>query len=335
VGRAWIARCATAACAAAATGPVQLASAGPGIAGTAAVAHLCHVWPHGGKSRTKLADKLDRDIEAAVHGRGGTYAVRVKDPDLGIECQLHYTEHFKSASAVKATILAALLWKAHHHHRRLSAYEKSLAYAMITVSDNNAATALWNDVGRPSLQTFLGLARMKQTILGPGGFWGLTLLTAHDETTLLWLLLMANPVLTRSARDYELSLMAHVVSYERWGVPAGAPDGFTVHVKNGWAPLDAPFWNVNSIGCFTKGRQAYSIVVLTAGNPSMPYGITTIENVAVKVHHDLNAHLAAAVPRSTRNPSWGIPDEQVPGNPGRLRRSASRARQITNMHQSQ
>jgi hypothetical protein len=183
---------------------------------------------------------------------------------------------------------------------------------MITVSDNNAATALWNDVGRPALQTFLGLATMNQTIPGPGGFWGLTLLTAHDETTLLWLLLMANPVLTRSARDYELSLMAHVVSYERWGVPAGAPAGFTVHVKNGWAPLDAPFWNVNSIGCFTKGPQAYSIVVLTAGNPSMAYGITTIENVAVKVHHDLNSHLAAAVPRSTRNPSWGIPDEQVP-----------------------
>jgi beta-lactamase class A len=311
-GRAWIAGCATVACAAVSIGPAQAASARPGVAGTAAAAHLCHAWSHGGKTRTKLADKLDRDIEAAVHGRGGTYAIRVKDPDLGIECQLHYTEHFKSASVVKATILAALLWKAHHHHRSLTAYEKSLARAMITVSDNNAATALWNDVGRPSLQTFLGLATMKETVLGPGGYWGVTLLTAHDETTLLWLLLKPNPVLTTSARHYELSLMAHVVSYERWGVPAGAPAGYTVHVKNGWAPLDAPFWNVNSIGCFTKGSQAYSIVVLTAGDPSMAYGITTIENVAVKVHHDLNSHLAAAVPRSTRNPSWGIPDEQVP-----------------------
>ena len=311
-GRAWITGCATAACAAVAIAPVQAAPASQGMAGAAALAHLCHVWPHGGKTRTRLADKLDRDIEAAVDGRGGTYAIRVKDPGLGIECQLHYTEHFKSASVVKATILAALLWKAHHHHRGLTAQEKSLAQAMITVSDNNAATALWDDVGRAGLQTFLGLATMKETVLGPGGYWGLTLLTAHDETTLLWLLMKPNPVLTTSARHYELSLMAHVVSYERWGVPAGAPAGFTVHVKNGWAPLDAPFWNVNSIGCFTKGSQAYSIVVLTAGDPSMAYGITTIENVAVRVHHDLNPHLAAAVPRSTRNASWGIPDEQVP-----------------------
>ena len=275
-------------------------------------ARLCHVWLVNGQKRINLADKLDTDIEAAVHGRGGAYAVRLQDPDLGIECGLHSYNHFKSASVVKATILAALLHKAEVKHRSLTAKEKTDAHAMITLSDNGAATRLWNDVGRSWLQKFLDLAKMKRTVLGPGGYWGVTLLTAYDETLLLWLLLTPNSVLTTADRNYELSLMAHVVSYERWGVPAGAPAGFKVHVKNGWAPLDPPFWNVNSIGCFTKGSKAYSIVVLTSGDPSMAYGITTIEKVAVKIHHDLNSGLAAAVPRSTPNASWGIPDEQVP-----------------------
>ena len=316
-GRAWITGCAAVAWAATSIVPAQAAWAASQDTARPAVAkapHQCTAWTHDGQKRTQLADKLDTDIEAAVHGRGDTYGVRVKDPDLGIECGLNSTEHFKSASAIKATILAALLLKAHEQHRGLTGHEKSLAYSMITVSDNNAATALWNDVGRASLQKFLDLGKMKATVLGPGGYWGDSLLTAKDETTLLWLLLQPNAVLTTAARDYELSLMANVVSYERWGVPAGAPAGFKVHVKNGWAPLDAPFWNVNSIGCFTHGKKAYSIVVLTAGNPSMAYGITTIENVAIKVHHDLNSSLAAAVPRSTRNASWGIPDENTPRN---------------------
>ena len=228
-GRAWIAGCAAVAWAATSVVPAQAAWAASQDTARPAVAkapHLCTAWTHDGHKRTQLADKLDTDIEAAVHGRGDTYGVRVKDPDLGIECGLNSTEHFKSASAIKATILAALLLKAHEQHRSLTAHEKSLAYSMITVSDNNAATALWNDVGRAGLQKFLDLGKMKATVLGPGGYWGDSLLTAKDETTLLWLLLRPNAVLTTAARDYELSLIAHGVSYERWGGPAGAPAGF-------------------------------------------------------------------------------------------------------------
>jgi beta-lactamase family protein len=293
--------------------PAQVALAGQRAAGPGTtVAPICHAWPHNGITRTKLAARLSSDIAAAVRGRVDTYSVRVRDPFLGIGCGLHATQHFYSASVIKATILAALLRKAHAQHRSLTAREKYLATLMITRSDNYAATVLWNDVGRTALQRFLDLAKMNQTVLGPDGYWGLSLLTAHDQTLLLWVLLKPNDVLTRSARLYELYLMAHVIASQRWGVPAGAPSGFTVHVKNGWAPLSPPFWNVNSIGCFTHLDKNYSIVVLTAGNPTEAYGITTIENVAIRVHHDLNPGLAAVVPRSTPNATWGIPDEPIP-----------------------
>jgi Beta-lactamase enzyme family len=318
-GKAVLAGSAVAACAAMAAAPAQSAAAQHQAGAASAVTRICWAWAHDGQKRTKLAGQLSGDIERALRGRAGTYSVRVQDPHLGIGCGLSTGLHFDSASAVKATILAALLSKAKAQHRALTAKEKSLARLMITQSDNDAATDLWNDVGRYRLQRFLDLAGMSQTVLGPTGYWGLTQITAHDESLLLWLLLDPNSVLTTADRSYELTLMADVIPSQRFGVPAGAPAGFTVHVKNGWLPVPTSKspWYVNSIGCFTRGDGAkdYSIVVLThqaAAHPSMSYGVTTIEDVAVVVHRDLNAGAQAAVPRSAPNPSWTVPDEPIP-----------------------
>jgi hypothetical protein len=298
-----------------------VATAVPAQAVTAAAATgICKALPVNGQPPdAALATKLSRGIRRALSSRVDAYGLEVNDPHLGILCTLHSTERFLSASVVKATILAALLHKAKADHRGLTGSETHLARLMITQSDNNAATALWNDVGRSWLQRFLGLARMSETVLGPGGYWGLTQITSRDESRLLWLLMTPGTVLTRNDRAYELTLMSQVIPAQRWGVPAGAPAGFTVHVKNGWAPLptgDDP-WYVNSIGCFTRGAGAkdYSIVVLTRqtpSHPSMAYGVTTMEDVALVIHRDLNAGTLAAVPRSTPNPSWTVPDEPVP-----------------------
>ena len=40
-----------------------------------------------------------------------------------------------------------------------------------------------------------------------------------------------------------------------------------------------PGWFVNSIGCFTRADRNYSVVVLTQGNPTMGYGVATVEDV--------------------------------------------------------
>src|SRR5581483_1376218 len=124
-------------------------------------------------SHPALAAKLARDIAAARRGRVSAVAVGVNDPALGLTCSLNGSQHFDSASVVKATILAALLRKALDQGRFLTGREDALAAAMITRSDNNAASALWADTGRRALQRFLDLAQMRQTLLGAGGFWGL------------------------------------------------------------------------------------------------------------------------------------------------------------------
>jgi beta-lactamase class A len=266
-------------------------------------------------SHPALAARLARDIRAAGRGRVSTVSVRVDDPGNGLGCWFRGARHFDSASVVKVTILGALLRKALDQHRYLTGTEAAEATAMITVSDNNAASALWDELGHHYLQHFLNLAKMKETVLGPGGYWGLTQITAHDEVLLLRLLLHKNPVLDTTSRRYALRLMAQVIPSQRWGVPAGAPTRLIVHVKNGWLPLPTHGWRINSIGCFTGRGAGYSIVVLTEDNPTMAYGVRTIEAIARVIHRDLNPGTTSVIAPSKASPSWGRPDEHIPALP--------------------
>ena len=268
-----------------------------------------------------LAAKMSKDIASSYSDRTSHVGVEVIDPaaGIGITCGLNNTWRFYSASTVKVTILAALLRKAGEQHRSLTAKEKSKAWSMITVSDNNAATYLWNDVGMSWLQHFLNLAHMTHTMLGRGGYWGLTLETAYDESLLLQLLVRPNSVLTPSNRSYELHLMANVIASQRWGTPAGVPSGFAVHVKNGWLPVPGYGWFINSLGAFTKTGQTYTVDILTDRNATMSYGVTTVQDIAQAINRDLHSSAVSRVPPSAPFATWGQPDETIPATlPARL-----------------
>jgi hypothetical protein len=117
------------------------------------------------------------------------------------------------------------------------------------------------------------------------------------------------------SRAYALGLMAQVISSQQWGVPAGAPRSVTVHVKNGWLPRATHGWRINSIGSFTWSKGWYSVVVLSMDNPTMSYGITTVEAIARVIHRDLNPTVKTVIPLSAPNPAWGTPDELIPALP--------------------
>jgi len=260
-----------------------------------------------------LAARLSHDIQASLAGRDDSHAMTVFDQHRSVRCALNQGLQFHSASVVKAIILASLLRWHQETGKPLTANEKYLATLMITQSDNSAATALWDEVGHTRMQHFLNLAHMNETVLDPDGYWGLTEITAHDELTLLQTLTAHNSVLSDYSRAYELDLMAQVIPSQRWGTPAGAPSGLTVHVKNGWLP-DPSLWVINSIGVFNGYGRDYMMAVLTAGNPSMAYGVDTIEEVAEVIHRDLNAGLpkAGAPLPPTPAPAHPTPDEALP-----------------------
>jgi hypothetical protein len=228
---------------------------------------------------------MSRGILAAVRGAPDV-GVAVSDAHTGVSCEFQPDRHFASASIVKVIILAALLHEVAAGHGVLSAGQAGLSREMITESDNAAADTLWDEVGRANLQRFLDLAGMAHTLLGPGILWGLTQATASDELRLLTVLTSANPVLDRASREYELQLMAQVIPAQRWGVPAGAGPGVTVHVKNGWLP-DPQLWVVNSIGTFSSDDGVYRIAVLSQGNPAMGEGIALVQGIATVVNRAL------------------------------------------------
>jgi len=300
-----------------------------GTAGAAPLGHRGAKYPTGicasFGTHASTAAAISRRILRAVQERASEtpgVAVRMDDPHLGIDCYLNSREHFDSASVVKTIILGTLLNKREREHLSLlSARQRQLAREMITESDNNAATALWDEDGQKNLVYFLHAAGMNDTQLNPA--WGLTQITAQDETILLRNILeRPNTVLSTHGQQYELKLMSQVIPSQHWGVSASTPRSFTLSIKNGWAPLpyvNSP-WYVNSTGAFINSNPArdYTIVVLTRGNANETNGVITIEDVAGPINRALAGAGALFSPAHTKPyPSWNIPDEPVPAAPAR------------------
>ncbi|WP_330238837.1 serine hydrolase [Streptomyces sp. NBC_00525] len=282
------ARARAALCAAVAAGvlaPISFAAA-PASAATAKVSCT--------SGRAGLAAKLSKDITAALKGRKSTVSVALYDRSTKTTCTLRATAKYDSASIVKATVLATLLWDNAKRGRHLTQREIDLSTRMITKSDNDATTALWKQLGVGKVNAFLKAAGMTHTVPGSGGYWGLTQITAQDQQRLLSLLTSKNSVLTAGSRSYELGLMKKVVAAQRWGTPAGARTGTTVQVKNGWLQRSTHGWRVHSIGAFTGNRHDYALTVLTQDNKTMSDGVNTIQAVARVVHTDLNPRIAHA-----------------------------------------
>ncbi|MEU6814906.1 serine hydrolase [Streptomyces sp. NPDC046860] len=238
-------------------------------------------------AKAGLAAKLSKDIDAALAGRKGSVALGVYERGTNTTCTLRATSAYDSASTVKVTVLATLLWDAKKRNRYLTSTEASLATAMITKSDNAATSKLWKQLGTTKIKGFLSAAGMTKTTPGADGYWGLTQINVTDEQKLLKLVTAKNSVLSDNSRAYILKLMGQVVSSQRWGTPAGAPSTVAVHVKNGWLSRATHGWRVHSLGTFNGAGHDYTITVLTQDNSSMDYGVATIQNVSRAVHKDL------------------------------------------------
>lgn len=186
---------------------------------------------------------------------------------------------FETASIVKVDILVSLLVQ---RNGSLTTSQKALAKSMITVSDNAAATTLFQAIGSAS-----GLNRTNQTLglvqtsAGTNGNWGLTRTTAADQIRLLQLVFVHNSVLSDASRTYVSALMSSVTGDQDWGVTAAATDEDNIAVKNGWLPRTTTgLWDVTSIGCVEARGHRLLVVVLVTSARSMAAGVSTIEKAA-------------------------------------------------------
>ena len=150
----------------------------------------------GERPPTPAVSLLLRALDAALDRRTGVVSAAVLDLRNGNLYTYRPDEEVITASVVKVQILGALLVRAQHTGQPMSAADQALASDMIELSDNDDASALWNEIGgAPTVAAFDRSVGMLATT--PNLSWGLTTTTASDQVKLLEHLVEPNGVLTR------------------------------------------------------------------------------------------------------------------------------------------
>ncbi len=268
------------------TAPAPAASAGHRTPAASAV-RRAHADPFGTMATSYLSARSDAVLAAVYDLRTGqTWSLGAGPPQA-------------EASVVKLDVLETLLAERGGSSAGLADGDRSLARQMIEDSDNDAATTLWYEVGGPDkIRAFNAAAGLTRTspsscVVCPGFAWpgwGLTTTVPTDQIALLRELVRPGTLLTAADRSYALSLLENVTPSQRWGVSGGVPAGVTVALKNGWLPLDSSDtnWQINSVGWISGRGRDYLMAVLTTGNPTEQYGISTIDRLAAIIWQDMS-----------------------------------------------
>jgi beta-lactamase class A len=185
-------------------------------------------------------------------------------------------------STAKVPIMLAVLDRAVREDRRVSQRERGLIEAMIQQSDNNAASILLAEVGGADhVTSYLRGIGLDGTEIN-GYAWGASTTTAQDMARLMAKIGNYTILVPRLCR-YALQTMQNVARSQKWGVSAGVPAGAAVALKNGWYPQPSG-WGINSVGLVTGAGKQYAIAIYTNPNPSMAYGVETIERISAEVY---------------------------------------------------
>ena len=201
---------------------------------------------------------------AAIDERGRTHGYR-----RGVQ--------YSSASLVKAMLLVAYLDRKVVRHRELRGGERHLLGPMVRVSDNDAATAIYERVGMGGLNRLAHRAGMRRFLAY--SVWGGCQVTARDQARFFSRI---RGLLPPRHREYALGLLRRIVSYERWGIPQGAPAGWRPYFKGGWF-RDDDGWRVHQAALLRRGKRRISVAILTRGSPSLEYGAATIKGVTSRL----------------------------------------------------
>jgi hypothetical protein len=216
------------------------------------------------------------DAVQFLHSRTGSASFAVSD-ERGRIHGYRPAVRYSSASLVKAMLLVAYLDQRSVRHRGLRGSERRLLGPMIRVSDNDAASAIYQRVGPGGLERVARHAGMRRFV--PNSVWGGCQVTARDQARFFSRLRRLIPARHRA---YALRLLRRIVSYERWGIPRARPAHWRIYFKGGWF-RDEDGWRVHQAALMEQGDRHLSIAVLTRGDPSLGYGAATITGVTARL----------------------------------------------------
>jgi hypothetical protein len=190
----------------------------------------------------------------------------------------HIHRTFISASVIKAMLLVTRLRELDAQHRGLSSSDRSVLYPMIHVSDNSAATTMWRRVGNGRIRSLAHKAGM--TDFSIFGIWASAHFSAADQAKFFF---KQDSLIPHQFRHYARGLLSGISSAQSWGIPHVArPAGWHVFFKGGWRGTGRGQL-VHQIGRLEQGHTKFAMAVMTDGDPSMGYGITTIQGVTARL----------------------------------------------------
>ncbi|HWI70516.1 MAG TPA: serine hydrolase [Baekduia sp.] len=224
------------------------------------------------KARRALATKSG--IAAAqryARSRAGTVAFAVLDGQGRLR-GLNRSVQFPSASVVKAMLMVAVLRRIGSGHLD-GATAKTLT-SMITVSDNDAASAIYRRVGGAGLRAVARAAHAKR--FEDVGWWANARLTAADLARFFY---HVDRLVPATHRRFARKLLSSIVGWQRWGIPpVAARHDLKAFFKGGWRT-----GITHQVALLEKGDRRIALAVFTSGEPSMAYGEQTIAGIATRV----------------------------------------------------
>jgi beta-lactamase class A len=212
----------------------------------------------------------DRAVAAArayAHRRRGRVSFAVIDSHRRLR-GLGSRRRYRSASVIKAMLLVATLERDGKH--AVTREQRRDLGPMIRRSSNQAARDVYHDLGSGPVLRLARRAHMKRFSI-PALFEAR--ITAADQARLFARL---DPLVPNPHRAYARALLAGIVAEQRWGIPRGVGPGWRVYFKGGWRRgLVHQVARVEA----DDGR-AFSVAILTDGDPSQDYGHETVRAIA-------------------------------------------------------
>jgi hypothetical protein len=179
---------------------------------------------------------------------------------------------FPSASVVKAMLLVATLRRYGHGH--LDSSTAQTLTRMIEVSDNDAASAIYERVGAGGLYDVARAAHAKH--FKDVGNWADAQLTPADQARLFYNI---DNLVPATHRKFARKLLSSITSSQRWGIaPVASRHNMKVFFKGGWRT-----GITHQVALLIRGDRRIALAILTSGEPSMAYGEQTIEGIAARV----------------------------------------------------
>ena len=263
----------------AATATPQPATIVPGVASVASPTPEALVLAGVAKGDDAIEDRplVQLSPYASMNAQlfGDSIAVAVCEPKLGVMYTLNGDQPFILESVAKLPIMLTLLDQVTEQGRALTAGESSLLSAMITESDNDAADALFAEVGGASaIKSYLASIGIDGSGISATD-WGDSEMSASEAARLMGMLIDGD-ILDAQHQELAMNLLEDVDSAQAWGV-VDSVSYATTGVKDGWYP-ERDGWVIDSVG-YAVGSLDYPDYVVAVFTNQQTYFYDTVDSI--------------------------------------------------------